>query len=162
MAEVHSDGTRRAQSHFLELCQVLGQPSPSSDATAENYAFEKSVGKVGGKGSGGMGFADVWLRDHFAWEYKGKRKNLDEAYDQILQYREQLGNPPLLVVCDLNRRSGQKLWSPSTELAGMRSCTAPDLTVSNSSAFLLVCRRHWLVAGRLLHQTYRENSHPLG
>ena len=92
-----------AQSHFLELCQVLGQPGPSSDPTAENYAFEKSVGKVGGKGSGGLGFADVWLRDHFAWEYKGKRKNLAEAYDQILQYREQLGNPPLLVVCDLDR-----------------------------------------------------------
>lgn len=92
-----------AQSHFLELCRVLGQPEPSSDPTGENYAFEKSVGKIGGKGSGGSGFADVWLRDHFAWEYKGKRKNLADAYDQILQYREQLGNPPLLVVCDLNR-----------------------------------------------------------
>ena len=92
-----------AQSHFLDLCRVLGQPEPSSDPTGENYAFEKSVGKVGGKGSGGTGFADVWLRDRFAWEYKGKRKDLAGAYDQLLQYREELGNPPLLVVCDLNR-----------------------------------------------------------
>ena len=92
-----------AQSHFLDLCRVLGQPEPSSDPTGESYAFEKSVSKVGGKGSGGSGFADVWLRDRFAWEYKGKRKDLAGAYDQLLQYREELGNPPLLVVCDLNR-----------------------------------------------------------
>ena len=92
-----------AQSHFLDLCRVLSKPEPSSDPTGENYAFEKSVGKVGGKGSGGTGFADVWMRGHFAWEYKGKRKNLADAYDQLLQYREELGNPPLLVVCDLDR-----------------------------------------------------------
>ncbi|MGH2352543.1 MAG: type IIL restriction-modification enzyme MmeI, partial [Chloroflexota bacterium] len=39
----------------------------------------------------------------FGWEYKKKRRNLDEAYQQLLQYREDLDNPPLLVVCDLNR-----------------------------------------------------------
>ena len=37
------------------------------------------------------------------WEYKGKRKDLDAAYRQLLQYREALDNPPLLVVCDLDR-----------------------------------------------------------
>jgi type II restriction/modification system DNA methylase subunit YeeA len=45
----------------------------------------------------------VWKRKHFAWEYKGKKKNLTNAYNQLLQYREALENPPLLVVCDLNR-----------------------------------------------------------
>ena len=30
-----------------------------------------------GKPGGGDGFADVWKRGHFAWEYKGKRKDLD-------------------------------------------------------------------------------------
>jgi hypothetical protein len=45
----------------------------------------------------------VWKRGHFAWEYKGKRKNLGAAYQQLLQYREALENPPLLVVCDLDR-----------------------------------------------------------
>jgi type II restriction/modification system DNA methylase subunit YeeA len=50
-----------------------------------------------------MAFADVWLQGKFGWEYKGKHKNLAAAYDQLLRYREALGNPPLLVVCDLDR-----------------------------------------------------------
>ncbi len=49
------------------------------------------------------GFADVWKKGCFAWEYKGKKKNLDEAYRQLLRYRESLLNPPLLVVCDFDR-----------------------------------------------------------
>ena len=28
------------------------------------------------------------MRDHFAWEYKGKHKNLDAAYKQLQLYRE--------------------------------------------------------------------------
>lgn len=89
-----------AQSHFLDLCELLGQPHPAAaDSAGENYAFEKHVGKA----RGGKGFADVWLRDHFAWEYKGKHKNLERAYAQLNDYREELGNPPLLVVCDLER-----------------------------------------------------------
>ena len=55
------------------------------------------------KTSGGQGWADVWKRGHFAWEYKGKHANLRAAYQQLLQYREDLDNPPLLVVCDLDR-----------------------------------------------------------
>src|SRR5947199_2688664 len=39
----------------------------------------------------------------FAWEYKGKKRNLDAAYQQLLRYRESLLNPPLLVVCDFDR-----------------------------------------------------------
>ena len=89
-----------AQQHFLDLCDVLGVPKPAqADPTGERYAFEKGVTKTGG----GKGFADVWLRAHFAWEYKGKKKNLTDAYAQLLQYAEALENPPLLVVCDLNR-----------------------------------------------------------
>ena len=49
------------------------------------------------------GFADVWKKGCFAWEYKGKKKNLEEAYRQLLRYRESLLNPPLLVVCDFER-----------------------------------------------------------
>ena len=40
---------------------------------------------------------------HFGWEYKGKHKDLAAAYKQLLDYREDLENPPLLVVCDMNR-----------------------------------------------------------
>ena len=43
------------------------------------------------------------MRDHFGWEYKGKHKDLKAAYAQLLLYREALENPPLLVVCDMDR-----------------------------------------------------------
>jgi hypothetical protein len=89
-----------SQEHFLDLCDVLGQPHPADvDPTGQSYTFEKGAAKVGG----GDGFADVWMRGRFAWEYKGKHKNLEAAYQQLLQYREDLENPPLLVVCDLDR-----------------------------------------------------------
>ena len=89
-----------AQSHFCDLCEMLGEPSPAeSDPTGERYAFEKRVSKT----RGGTGFADVWLRDHFAWEYKTKDKSLQKAYEQLNDYHEDLGNPPLLVVCDFER-----------------------------------------------------------
>ena len=89
-----------AQEHFIDLCRMLEVATPNeADPTGDWYAFEKGVDKV----AGGDGFADVWKRDHFAWEYKGKKKDLDAAYQQLLQYREALENPPLLVVCDLNR-----------------------------------------------------------
>jgi hypothetical protein len=55
------------------------------------------------KTGGGKGFADVFYKDHFAIEYKGKHKDLTAAYQQLLQYREALENPPLLVVTDTER-----------------------------------------------------------
>jgi type II restriction/modification system DNA methylase subunit YeeA len=77
---------------------MLGEPHPAAaDAVGERFTFEKHVNRD----SGGKGYADVWLRDHFAWEYKGKHKNLTAAYRQLNGYREELGNPPLLVVCDM-------------------------------------------------------------
>ena len=89
-----------AQQHFLDLCAVLGEPTPAaSDPDGTHYTFEKGARKTSGAG----GWADVWLRRHFAWEYKGKHKDLTAAYRQIQQYREDLENPPLLVVCDLDR-----------------------------------------------------------
>lgn len=96
-----STRTERAasQEHFIDICTMLGVPTPNTDPTGAHYAFEKGAEKTGG----GDGFADVWKRWHFAWEYKGKKKDLKAAYNQLLQYREALANPPLLVVCDLNR-----------------------------------------------------------
>jgi hypothetical protein len=43
------------------------------------------------------------MREHFAWEYKGEHKDLVAAYQQLQLYREDLENPPHLVVCDLDR-----------------------------------------------------------
>jgi type II restriction/modification system DNA methylase subunit YeeA len=89
-----------AQEHFLDLCHVFDHPTPAeADPTGEKFCFEKGAAKHGG----GDGFADVWKRGFFGWEYKGKHKDLNAAYDQLLRYRDALENPPLLVLCDLDR-----------------------------------------------------------
>lgn len=86
-----------AQSHFNELCQLVGHKTPAQlDPEGKFFTFEEQVTKA----TGGSGRADVWYKDRFAWEYKGKHKDLDAAYAQLLAYRGGLGNPPLLVVCD--------------------------------------------------------------
>src|SRR5207247_3322345 len=66
-----------SQEHFIDLCQLLGAPTPNVDPTGESYAFEKGAEKVGG----GEGFADVWKRGYFGWEYKGKKRDLKAAYN---------------------------------------------------------------------------------
>jgi type II restriction/modification system DNA methylase subunit YeeA len=86
------------QEHFIDLCRLIRHPSPvEDDPTGTRYAFEAGANKQ----KGGQGWADVWKRNHFAWEYKGKHANLEKAYQQLLQYRESLQNPPLLVVSDM-------------------------------------------------------------
>lgn len=86
-----------AQSHFNELCQLAGFKTPTEmDPEGKFFTFEENVGKA----TGGRGRADVWYRGKFAWEYKGKHKDLDAAYAQLLAYKSSLDNPPLLVVCD--------------------------------------------------------------
>jgi hypothetical protein len=102
------------QEHFNDLCRLLGQPTPAeADPTgSDSFCFQKHVvkdaelfdcGTPDASDPSERGFADVWKRDCFGWEYKGKKKNLDEAYNQLQRYREALLNPPLLVVCDFDR-----------------------------------------------------------
>ncbi len=89
-----------AQSHFNDLCDILNEPHPAhADPKGSAYTFEKHVNKVGDD----KGFADVWKRGFFGWEYKGPHKDLKAAYIQLLKYREDLENPPLLVVSDFVR-----------------------------------------------------------
>jgi type II restriction/modification system DNA methylase subunit YeeA len=89
-----------AQEHFLDLCHLIGHPTPAEDdPTGQRFTFEAGADKQ----RGGQGWADVWKRGCFAWEYKGKHADLGKAYQQLLQYRESLLNPPLLVVCDIER-----------------------------------------------------------
>jgi hypothetical protein len=89
-----------AQEHFIDLCRLLGHPTPAADdPTGQRFTFEAGAAKS----SGGQGWADVWKKNCFAWEYKGKHADLDKAYQQLLQYRESLLNPPLLVVSDIAR-----------------------------------------------------------
>jgi type II restriction/modification system DNA methylase subunit YeeA len=89
-----------AQSHFNDLCRLLGIDDPvTADPKGDWFTFERGASKT----SGGEGWADVWRKGHFAWEYKGKRKNLDAAFAQLLQYAIALENPPLLIVSDTDR-----------------------------------------------------------
>ena len=89
-----------AQEHFIDLCRVVGHPTPAeADPIGATFCFEKGAAKHGG----GEGFADVWKKGFFGWEYKGKHKDLDAAYDQLLRYKDALENPPLLLTCDLER-----------------------------------------------------------
>ncbi|MDP9364059.1 MAG: class I SAM-dependent DNA methyltransferase [Chloroflexota bacterium] len=88
-----------AQEHFIDLCRLVGFKTPAeADPRGERYAFERRVPPVGG----GRGFADVWYRGRFVWEYKRRGGDLDDAYDQLKRYREGLDNPPLLVVTDMD------------------------------------------------------------
>ena len=69
-----------AQSHFNDLCRLLDEPTPlEADPSGADYAFEFGATKS----TGGQGFADVFKRDHFGWEYKGTGANLDTALDQL-------------------------------------------------------------------------------
>jgi hypothetical protein len=89
-----------AQSHFNDLCALLGEETPAAaDPKGEWYAFEKGATKT----TGGEGWADVWKRNCFAWEYKSKGKDLKAAFAQLQRYAVALENPPLLIVSDLAR-----------------------------------------------------------
>src|SRR5271166_2024084 len=87
-----------AQEHLLDLCALFGVPKPAEvDRHGNEYTCEKSTRKIGDT----AGFADVWKRHCFAWEYKGKRSNLVQAYAQLKQYADAFENPPLLIVSDM-------------------------------------------------------------
>jgi len=87
-----------SQSHFIALCRLLGlKPPLEEDPRGEWFTFEKGAKKTGG----GEGWADVWRRHCFAWEYKGKHKDLPAALRQLQQYALALENPVLLIVSDM-------------------------------------------------------------
>lgn len=87
-----------AQEHFIDLCRLLGEPTPNqADPDGLWYCFEKGATKAGG----GEGWTDVWKKGCFGWEYKGKGKNLAAALKQLQGYALALQSPPLLIVSDL-------------------------------------------------------------
>ena len=99
-----------SQEHFIDLCRLLGEPTPAeADPTGDHYCFERGARKD----TGGAGWADVWKRHHFAWEYKGKHANLDVAFKQLRQYALALENPPLLIVSDMARFRVRTNWTNS-------------------------------------------------
>ena len=99
-----------AQEHFIDLCRLLDEPTPAqADPKGDHYCFERGALKD----SGGEGWADVWKRHCFAWEYKGKHANLDAAFNQLRQYALALENPPLLIVSDMHRFRIRTNWTNS-------------------------------------------------
>ena len=102
-----------SQEHFIDLCRMLGEPTPAeADPTGDRYCFERGARKD----TGGGGWADVWKRGCFAWEYKGRRANLDTAFDQLRQYALALENPPLLIVSDMERFRIRTNWTNSVSM----------------------------------------------
>ena len=99
-----------SQEHFIDLCHLLDEPTPAeADPSGETYCFDRGARKD----TGGDGWADVWKRHHFAWEYKGQRADLDIAFDQLRQYSLALENPPLLIVSDMVRFRIRTNWTNS-------------------------------------------------
>ena len=99
-----------SQEHFIDLCRLLGEPTPAeADPSGETYCFERGARKD----TGGDGWADVWKRHHFAWEYKGRRADLNAAFEQLRQYSLALENPPLLIVSDMRRFRIRTNWTNS-------------------------------------------------
>lgn len=97
-----------AQTHFIDLCKLFEHDDPvSADPAGEWFAFEKGATKTGG----GDGFADVWKKNYFAWEYKKKKHDLGVAMNQLVRYAAALENPPLQVVCDTDRFIIRTAWT---------------------------------------------------
>src|SRR3989304_5190866 len=102
-------GSERAESpsHFDDLCRVLREKTPTeADPSRSFYMFEAKA-----KSEDENGYADAWHRGKFAWEYKGKGKDLREAYAQLNRYRERLENPPLLVACNFDNYEVHTNWT---------------------------------------------------
>lgn len=120
-----------AQTHFNDLCDLLDEPKPLDvDPDGTFYAFEKGATKT----TGGDGWADVWRENCFAWEYKGKHKDLDKAYAQIQKYAVALNNPPLLIVCDIERIRIVTNWT--NHASTTHEITLEDLLNPDKRTFL--------------------------
>lgn len=92
-----------AQSHFRDVCDLVGVEMPGGNgltADGDIFIFEQPVTK-----ESGYGRADVYYEGRFAVEYKSpdKYKDLDAAFKQLKEYKDDLKNPPLLVVTDIKR-----------------------------------------------------------
>ena len=98
---VHRQVARRRVEGTLGLAGALHRSVPvtrRADASRDRPDRRGLLLERGArKHTGGDGWADVWKRHHFAWEYKGKRKDLNAAFGQLRLYALALENPPLLL-----------------------------------------------------------------
>lgn len=94
------DERRDFQSFFDDLCRLMNHPTPrEADPDHKWFTYEYGASKT----SGGEGWADAWKQGYFGFEAKGTGKDLGKAYAQLKMYADALENPPLLIVCDLQR-----------------------------------------------------------
>ena len=97
-----------AQEHFIDLCRLFDHPTPAEDdPVGDHFTFEKGAPKTGG----GEGWADVWKKGFFAWEYKKKKRDLGKALEQLTRYAAALENPPLHVACDTHIFRIETRWT---------------------------------------------------
>jgi SAM-dependent methyltransferase len=97
-----------AQEHFIDLCRLFDHPTPAEDdPVGDHFAFEKGASKIGG----GEGWADVWKKGFFAWEYKKKKRDLGKALEQLTHYAAALENPPLHIACDTHIFRIETRWT---------------------------------------------------
>lgn len=123
-----------AQSHFVDLCNLLGVDTPTAaDTIGDTYCFEKGATKS----TGGNGFADVWKKGCFGWEYKGPKANLDAAYAQLQRYAVALENPPLLIVSDTKTIVIRTNWTNS--VSQTHTIKLDDLTDAKTRETLQNC-----------------------
>lgn len=123
-----------AQSHFVDLCHLLDVETPTDvDAVGDTYCFEKGATKS----TGGQGFADVWKKGCFGWEYKGPRANLDAAYAQLQRYAVALENPPLLIVSDTKSIIVRTNWTNS--VSEVHTISLTDLVHAEKRELLRNC-----------------------
>ena len=123
-----------SQTHFNDLCALLGLPDPiAADPKGDWFSFEKGATKT----TGGEGWADVWRKDCFAWEYKGRRKDLTAAYVQLQQYAVALDNPPLLIVSDMERIRIHTNWTNTVQQ--VHDITLDDLLDAGRRDLLRAC-----------------------
>ena len=78
-----------SQEMFLDICHLVGHPTPVEYGDKDVFTFEKWVPG---------GFADAYLEGRFGWEFKGSDDQLDGAFLQLLRYQVHLKTPPLLIV----------------------------------------------------------------
>ena len=83
-----------SQEMFLDLCALVGHPTPVAYGNPDAFTFEKWVPG---------GFADAYLEDRFGWEFKGSDDQLPGAFNQLLRYQVYLKTPPLLIVSSFQR-----------------------------------------------------------
>ena len=92
--DVNFGEKQASQELFLDICRLVGHPTPVEFGDRDAFTFEKRVPG---------GFADAYLENKFAWEFKGSDAELEGAFAQPLRYQVYLKTPPLLIVSSFRK-----------------------------------------------------------